>query len=444
MSSLNKRFKANSSQRNRLKNEGNNLQELAKFDVLKPCDVVPMKFNWARKLLPITVINTLFLSNFFTSIAQADSDDTFNLIVGTTYQHDGNLFRLSDGVQPTGDGAERSDNISKTNLGFRIDKDYSLQTFKLDYLHQIVRFENAEFLNFNANNYNAAWLWALTPSLKGNLSSSRTVDLVPFIDFNSSDTQNIRTTKTQIFDFDWSPHNVWHLLGGYTNVDSTNSQTFLPETSYKFDALEGGVKYSFPSDSYVALKLRNRNGSQAADNPSLISSGFTENEEELSAYWIMTAKSKVGANLGYNKREDDSFAIRDFSGYFGGIDYVWAATSKLNLNINLSRKLASFQDTTSSYTVNDVLSIRPTWAPTSKILVKANAQIGKRKFLGDGPEVSATEREDDTFSYGIGADWSPRSTIKLSLNLQHEKRNSNVAIKDYSANIASITGQLIF
>ncbi|HSI38082.1 MAG TPA: XrtB/PEP-CTERM-associated polysaccharide biosynthesis outer membrane protein EpsL [Methylotenera sp.] len=403
-----------------------------------------MKSNWVRKLLPMTVINTLLLSNFFTSIALADSDDTFNFNVGTSYQHDSNLFRLPDGVQPTGDGAERSDNISKTNLGFKIDKDYSLQTFKFDYVHQIVRFENADFLNFNANNYNAAWLWALTPSLKGNLSSSRTEDLVPFIDFNNSDTQNIRTTKTQIFDFDWSPHNVWHLLGGYTNLDVTNSQTFLPETSYKFDALEGGIKYSFPSDSYVALKFRNRNGSQDANNPSLISSGFTENEEELSAYWIVTGKSKVGANFGYNKREDDSFAIRDFSGYFGGIEYVWNATSKLDLNINLSRKLAAFQDTTSSYTVNDVLSIRPTWAPTSKTLVKANVQIGKRKFLGDGPVVSAIDREDDFFSYGIGADWSPRSTIKLSINLQHEQRNSNFSAKDYSANIATINGQLTF
>jgi len=114
------------------------------------------------------------------------------------------------------------------------------------------------------------------------------------------------------------------------------------------------------------------------------------------------------------------------------------------LNINLSRKLAAFQDTTSSYTVNDVLSIRPTWAPTSKTLVRASLQLGKRKFLGDGPVLSATDREDDTLSYGIGADWTPRSTIKLSINLQHEQRNSNVAIKDYSANIASINGQLTF
>ena len=420
-----------------------NLQQLANTYVLKPI-VVSMKLNWRRKLLPVTVMNTLLLSNFLVPMAQADSDDTFNLNVGTSYQHDSNLFRLPDGVQPTGDGAERSDNISKTNLGFKIDKEYSLQTFKLDYLHQIVRFDNADFLNYNANNYNATWMWALTPSLKGNLSSARTVDLVPFIDFNSSDTLNLRTAKTQIFDFDFSPHNVWHLLGGYTNLDSTNSQTFLPETSYKFDALEGGVKYSFPSDSYVALKFRNRNGSQDANNFSLISTGFTEKEEELSAYWNVTGKSKLGANVGHNKRDDDSFAIRDFSGYFGGIDYVWNATAKVNLNINLSRKLAAFQDTTSSYTVNDVLSIRPTWAPTSKTLVRASLQIGKRKFLGDGPVLSATDREDDTLSYGIGADWTPRSTIKLSINLQHEQRNSNVAIKDYSANIASINGQLTF
>jgi hypothetical protein len=112
--------------------------------------------------------------------------------------------------------------------------------------------------------------------------------------------------------------------------------------------------------------------------------------------------------------------------------------------VDLSRKLAAFTDASSSYTVYDTLSIRPSWAATSKITVRANALIGKRKFLGGEPFFTPGEREDDSLSYGVGIDWVPRSTIRLGINLQHEERDSNFANRDFSANIAGVSGQLTF
>lgn len=404
-------------------------------------------FNGSRMpVKPLMQMVVFYLvSGAFVSQAMADSGDVFNVVIGSTYQHESNLFRLPSGVQPVGSGAERSDNILRTNVGFSVNKHYSLQTFKLDYTHVDNKYENAKFLDFNANNYKAAWLWALTPSLRGNLTSNRTVSLVPFLDFRSTGSQNLRTIESQTFDFDWSPHNKWHLLGGYTKLDVVNSQTFLPETSFKFDALEGGVKYSFPSNSFVALKARKRNGeNQEINFASFVGKDFTEDEQEVSAFWILSGKSKLSSNFGHVSRTDDTFAVRDFSGNFGGINYAWDITSKLNLTVDLSRKLAAFSAVDSSYTTYDVLSIKPTWHATSKIAVNANALIGKRKFLGNGPSATPSDREDDMLSYGIGVSWVPRNTIRVGVNLQHDERDSTVVNRDFSANSASITGQLTF
>jgi exopolysaccharide biosynthesis operon protein EpsL len=377
----------------------------------------------------------------------ADSDDTINFLIGTDYSHYDNLFLLPDGVNP-GTNGERSDNVLRTNFGIKVNKKYALQTFKFDYTHIDNKYDNADFLNFNSNNYKAAWLWSLTPNLSGNLSSERKVDLIPFTDRNSN-TQNIRTVEIQKFDFDWSPHHVWHLLGGYTKLESTNSQTFLQETSFKFKAAELGVKYSFPSDNFIAFKLRNRDGENDSINQ-LNKTGkeFSENEEELSALWQLSAKSRVTANLGHNSHTDNTYALRDFSGYFGGVNYSWDPSAKLNIGVGLTRKLSSYQDNASSYTVNDVLSIKPTWVLTSKIALGGSASVSKRKFLGNGPSPASTasSRVDDGFTYGIQATWTPRSTMSFGVNLQHDERNSNdVAFnRDYSSNMVGVNGQLTF
>jgi exopolysaccharide biosynthesis operon protein EpsL len=407
--------------------------------------IVGYKHNKNALMKFSLIISGLFFQ-FSASSVYADSDDALNFLIGTDYSHYDNLFLLPDGQTPTGN-AKRSDNILRTNFGVKINKKYALQTFKFDYTHIENKYDNADFLNFNSNNYKAAWLWSLTPSLRGNLSSERKVDLIPFIDNRNSNTQNKRTVEMQMLDFDWSPHNVWHLLGGYTKLESVNSQTFLQETSFKFNAAEAGVKYSFPSDSFIALKLRKRNGeNQEINITNQIGKDFSENEAELSALWKLSGKSRLTANLGHNVHADDTYSLRDFSGYFGGMSYSWDASAKLNVGVDLSRKLSSYQDVTSSYTVNDMLSIKPTWALTSKITLGSYATMSKRKFLGDGPLTNATTstRIDDGFTYGVQANWAPRSTMNFGINLQHDERDSNFANRDFSSNMVGINGQLTF
>ena len=379
------------------------------------------------------------------NVAYADTDDTIYFGIGANYQHDSNLFRLPSGQQPLGLGAERADNIIKEYVAIKIFKKYSLQAFDFDFVHSETKYANADFLNFNANNYKAAWLLSVTPELLGSLSTERTVELVPFINYQNTNKRNIKMIENQRFDFDWSPHQIWHLIGGYSKLTVANSQTFLPETSFKLDEYETGVKYSFPSQSYISLKYRFRNGENNEINKfALIGKNFTEKEEELNGVWILSGKSRLNSNFGYINRIDDTFSIRDYSGYFGGINYVWDATSKLNLTLGLSRRLASFQDINSSYNVYDSVFIKPEWAVTSKLVVKASAEISKRKYVGGSPIIFAMQREDDIKLYSLSADWSPRSTIAIGVNLQHDARNSNLINRDYSSNSAGISGQLLF
>lgn len=389
------------------------------------------------------------LCQFAVTSAYADGDDTINFIVGTDYRHYDNLFQLPDDVKPGGSGAERSDNILKTTLGVDVNKKYGMQTFKVNFSHVDSRYDNASFLNFKANNYKAAWMWALTPSLRGYLSAERNVDLLSFSDYRNTNTQNIRTNELQLLNFDWSPHHVWHLIGGLTRLKSLNSQAFDQETSFKFDATNVGLKYSFPSDSYVMLDFRKRNGENQAINPSnQIGKGFSEDEAELSSAWNLTGGSKLSSNLGYNSHSDDTFELRDFSGFFGGLKYTWSPRNKLNITVDLSRRIASYQDVTSSFTTNDALKVQSSWALTSKVTLSGFALISKRKFLGDGPGPQTPQnsptRVDDGNTIGAEMSWVPRSGINIALNIQHDERDSNYTDRNFSSNTVGVNGQLTF
>ncbi len=385
------------------------------------------------------------------SVAHADEFDTFNVVAGSNYTHDSNVFKLPSGFQPAATGAERSDNILRNSVGFRLDKKYSLQAFKVTFDHVETRYDNAKFLDFKGNNYSAAWFWSLTPRLTGLLSADRTVALVPFQDFRNSNSLNttplqiIRTNEMKIFSLDYSPFGNWHLIGAYNKFTLENSITFLPETSFELDSIQGGFKYVFPSTSYISLTTKDSQGkNQTINNASFVGKEFEEQQQELTGLWYLTGKSKILANIGHIERTDDSFDIRNFNGMFGGINYTWDITGKTTISMGVSRKLSAFQTQFDSYSVNDILFINPIWYATSKITVSANAQVGRRAYKGEGNLPSTANRVDDTVSYGIGVDWNPRSTIKVGLNLQRDERDSSQSNFDYSANVASINGQLTF
>jgi hypothetical protein len=161
----------------------------------------------------------------------ADSLDTWNVSVGTSVSHDRNIFHLSDSAdaQALTGSSSKSDVVTATNLGLKVDKPYSLQRFELDL--NVVKYDYRKFdyLNFTATNYTAAWRWSLTPNLHGNLSSGRQESLNSFTDNQNFRVRNVRTNDDYRFDADLDLGASWHLLGGAFQTRRKNSATFIQE-----------------------------------------------------------------------------------------------------------------------------------------------------------------------------------------------------------------------
>jgi exopolysaccharide biosynthesis operon protein EpsL len=385
--------------------------------------------------------NILLIILAFPFYSLADERDPLSAIAGVSREYDNNLFLLESNKQ--------SDSVTKAYAGIQLDKLYSLQRFKVNYTLNASRYQRNTRLNFNAHNYDAAWLWSLTPRLTGKIYADRREALnsfQDFINFNPSTIRNIRVTQTQHFEADYSPHGVWHLLGGITRNEARNSADFFQQDSFSSVGLDAGIRYDFRSGSSILLMAHKRNGEFGRNTPvfsSLFDTGFKESEAEARLNWLLSGHSRLNLRTAYIRRNHDTFSQRDYSGVVGSLDYVWIPTSKLQIGISANSSLAAFWNIDSSYTRENTLSISPVYNISNKIRLTGFAGISERRFLGDGT-APATNRLDKARNLRAGIDWTPWRNLTLGADLRYSKRDSNIVGFDFTDTVVGVDANFLF
>lgn len=390
----------------------------------------------------------------------ADKLDDINFSLGSGFTYDDNLFRLPDSAnarQLLGK-SKQSDLILVTNVGIKVDKPYAMQRFQVELNAVDNNYDTYNYLNYTAFNYRAAWLWQLTPHIKGTILADQSQVLNSFSEFRDFNnqlnlTRSIQTNQNRIFDFDANIVGGWHFLGGISELRSRNSIAFNAVGDFIQTGANIGIKYISPAENSIALVQRAFNGNyqgRVADALTQLDSGFKQKETELQLQWRLTGKSLVDTRLGYIDREHDNFSSRDYNGLIGRLAYNWQPTGKLSVITSISRNIYSFQQLANSYFVSDTFAINPIWQITAKTSLSMRYDISQRDYRG-AIIPSAKQRDDNVQSLMIAADWNPTQTIKVSGSLRREMRNSSFNAPNafggdlqYDANVAAINAQLLF
>ena len=381
------------------------------------------------------------------SPALADPDDTFNVYFGIGGQRDNNLFRQSANGQ--------SDTLQTTSLTLALSKLFAQQRFSLDVTLIDYRYSKNNYLDYQAKNYNAAWSWALTHRLTGILSSSRTEVQNSFVDYSTSTQQhrkNVRQTDVNHFGAEWQVSGGWRLLGGLTNTEEANGQTFSQQNGYALNSWEAGGKYIWPAGS--TLQVLRREGAGEYKDQQLLTfdqmpapfnpqhdTGFHQIETEARLFVPVTGKSSLSAMLANQAREHEHFSQRDYAVNVGRLDYTWQPTDKLSLTSALRREVAPYQDYASSYFLIDGVTFQPVWQISAKTAMRLTYDWQQRRF--DGELIAGLpQRRDKLQSIRFGIDWNPRRWASLTGSFQRDTRSSNQNNLDFSANVFSLNARL--
>jgi exopolysaccharide biosynthesis operon protein EpsL len=378
--------------------------------------------------------------------AMADELDLLQFNAGLAWQHDSNVFRLSDQASAPGvaGSSGRSDNILTSTAGLKLRKPYGLQRFEADVSLENTNYKRFSSLDFTAVNYAAAWRWSLTPAFYGNLTTDRREYVDNSADVQSAGQLNRRTDRSTRFDAEYQLDGVWRLLGGAFQRTNSNSQSFTFEGDSKVIGAEAGVRYQFPYGTSLAYRFRNGKGEYTnRASAAAVSSDFTDREHEVQGEWV-GGRAKLGGRISHLERNYDSIPARDFSGVLSQIDVTYALTGKTSVFAGVVRELGSYQTNNASYYQGTRVFVAPTWKATDNIAVRARYDYGVRDYKGPLPGFVTSNRTDKTSLASLAVEWQPIRLLTLMAWLQRDQRTSNEFGADYKSNSVGISAKASF
>jgi exopolysaccharide biosynthesis operon protein EpsL len=376
----------------------------------------------------------------------AAAQDVLTLVLGASFVHDSNLFRLPDSADPQAvlGSPSKSDTLLLLSSGVRIDKPYWQQRFRLDIVESRFRHGNFSRLDFDALDYRGEWQWHLTPRLSGKINTERRQALVPFSEFQSTE-RNVRNTYTRASNLDWRAFGGWHLLLGVSSSEQVSEVPFLAEADFSMHGPEAGIKYEAASGSTISMTHRLSRGdyrNRAIDFERIIDNGFEEDETEAQLHWIRSGRSTIDGRLVWRERRHEHFPQRDFAGWVGELGYTWRTTGKLRFNLNGRRNIAPSSELFSSYRITDALAFMPIWQASPKTAVRLLLEHSRSEFRAPVVPPVDAPRVDTQRNAQIGADWTPTRYGSLSVSLQRQRRSSNAGEFGFESTILSITAAL--
>lgn len=373
----------------------------------------------------------------------------FAVRAGAGVTWDSNPFLLSSSAdtQALLGTSDKSDIVSSAFVGIGIDKRYSLQRFYLDATKTANRHHNFSYLDFNPFQYRAGWDWRLGARLSGTISADRSQALVNYGDFRNALLRNLVTTEHRLASLDGLVSGGWHVLLAATEDVSKNSVTFVQVPSNRRRGGDGGIKYLAQSGSSVEFHAASARGEyldQPLDPARLIDNGFRRSENYAIANLVLSAKSTLNGRLGWVKYKNDHFAQRDFSGTIGTLHYLWQATEKLSFVLAAARDRTPFVEDTSSYVVNDTLSLAPSWRLSSNTALTFTLSRTASDYDGAVIASTAPLRHDDLSSTELALNWTPLRSVTVNASLRHQRRSSNTAGFDFEDDVATLNASVLF
>ena len=377
-------------------------------------------------------------------------EDPFQLRLGREITWDANVFRIPDSAPDPQAGRGipgRSDQLTRTSVGLKFDKEYGLQRLLIDIGQSTLRYDKFSSLNSDAYDRLARLNWQLGPRLRGTLSAIRSQSAVGF-DQTGGTTNIVRTNGSEQLTVDGWLSGGWHLLAGYSASDVTNSVPFVTQPNVNQSTAEAGLRYVAESANSVSYTQRWGRGSyagQAVNFVTLTDSGFTLRESELMASWVTGGQSALEGRLTWIERRYDNIPQRGFSGVAGEVRYHWTPTGNLTFDFSALQNLTAYTpDLQSSYRKDDTLSFAATWAVGATTTLRMNLSRQSSSFLGPVTPVAGPQRHDVLNIARLAVEWKPHARITLGASVQRQQRTSNDANFAFNDTIGGLSAMLTY
>jgi hypothetical protein len=168
---------------------------------------------------------------------------------------------------------------------------------------------------------------------------------------------------------------------------------------------------------------------------------FKQNEIKGRINWILTGKSRLQFLGGWVERNNAFFSNRDFNGFNARLVYNWRPTGKIGVTLSGWRETAAAQNLTANFSLNEGVSIAPSWSLTEKINITGDFSYVSRKFDRFSRNTDAlfpTGTKNTFTTASMKLTYTPYYGIEISATAYHNGLSSNSPLGDFNANGANI------
>jgi exopolysaccharide biosynthesis operon protein EpsL len=372
--------------------------------------------------------------------------DRVEVFAAENVTYDDNVFRLSPGVDTrSAIGSDtRSDTISTTSVGASLDLPYSLQRFQASYTWFANRYNHFDTLNFNGHSARAAWLWAVTPELTGDLGYTDTRTLANFANLIGTRNRDILRTKQGFADAVWFPVSTWRVSAGAATVDQRHD-----DPAQRFNDIEtatgvAGIAYVTPRNDRLGVEARTERGRSPHDDlrGTELDNAYHQHSFGVVAHWIPTGHSTLDGRVDWVKRDYDQRSTRDFDGVTFRAAHTWTPTGKVTVVSSVYRDLGPVVDVQSgSFVLVKGVAVKPSWAATDKLTLGGDAEYNVWEYRGDPLAGDFTHH---VRTFGVNLTYQATPKIQVQGGYIHEMRTSTAPLADYKDDVVNVLARVGF
>ena len=364
--------------------------------------------------------------------AMAKEGDTLHPFISYTRYYDSNLYRLAASEKNL--VPQLSDQYGVLSAGLNIDWQPGRQRVIASASKNLVRFSRYSHLDYDGSDYQLKWNWQLGNRWSGQVGATESTTQSSLSDQLGLPVNNTVTRENRFANADWQFHPRWHVGLGAAAVTSTNSTALRAPLDYEDASVSATLGYTTPKGSKLRGQLRQVDGEYPNRPMIFLDRFYTQTEYNLLGDWNLTGKLITRAKIGYTQRENDTQSQRDFSGVTGRLSADYFPTGKTMLTWAAYREIANSDDLNASYQLNTGTSLGAAWLLTSRVTLRASGSFENRSFEGDTGVVipGLVQRDEDTLSGSLSLSYAPVRMATIDVGVQAGRRDSNMAVNDYT------------
>jgi len=372
-------------------------------------------------------------------------NDNLEVYVQENITYDSNVFRLSDNIESGGviGDSKRSDEIFTTTLGFNFSAPVSLQQFKVAAAYHDQRYRHFTDINYHGHSISAAWLWAVTPHLTGNLSYQEEKILNSFANIQLR-RPDLVTSRLAQATAAWMMTPSWRLHGD-TTAGRVEHSDIRELQDLENATAEVGLSYVTAQENRIGVAIRGEKG--RSPNEVLLfglpfDNAYTQSGVGIQGRWVATGHSRFDGRVDYIRRRYEQVTQRNYSGPTFRATYTWTPTGKITVATTAQRDIAPLEDITTTFVLVTGITIRPDWQITDKVSLRGNFAYAKWDYRGD-PQLGL-DFEHKVSNAGVSVLWRPFTRWSFGAGVAREVRTSTLPTGDYVVNQATLEARVGF